>query len=1175
MLTSCIMRKNLSLLVMITLAVFLTGCPIPTPPSSLVIVPSVLGMTQSAAETTLAGVNLVVGTVTMETSATVAAGQVIRQNPVADTEVDSESSVSLVISSGSGTSVTVPNLVGMTQSAAMTALTTANLVPGTISQEASETVAVGNVIRQAPISGMSVVSGSSVAFVVSSGLEPVTVPNVVGFAQIFATAAIRNTGLTVGTITQEFTTTVAAGKILRQTPSGGSSVASGTVVNLVVAVDVPGITVPDVMGLTLEAAQAAVTNAGLTVGTVSYEYVLSKEEGTVIDQNPTVSTSVSSGSSVNLVLATHTLSQVVFSVSPEQRVVNQASGMTTFAVSNKGIGTMSWTASVTSGSWLRVSSGSQGTNSGTITISYEANTGKEARTGTIQVTASGAKTNSKQVTVIQAGSDTKTILSITPIRRDVSSDSGSTTFAVSNAGTGTMAWTASVTSGNWLRVSSGSTGVNNGAISVSYDANTGTESRTGTILVTASGAMDSPQQITVIQGERPVLSITPIRREVSSDSGSTTFAVTNANTSTMAWTASVISGNWLRVSSGANGINSGTISVSYDANTGTESRMGTIQVTASGAIDSPQQITVIQGKRQSLLIAPPQREVTFKSGSTTFDVSNTGTGTMTWTASVTSGSWLRISSGATGINSGTITVSYDDNLGKETRTGKIQVTASGATDNSQEITVIQSATKILWVVGDIVDGKETQERKVLSSAGSTTFALYNKGAGQMLWTALVTTEKWLHISSGGSGINDETIMVSFEANPGPKRLGKILVTALGAENSPMWLGVAQGGYGDPPTIPILKSFFINHDAAITTLSTNIVELEFDASGDPTQYMASESLSFEGAQWQNFPNPPEVIKLTLSKQNGIKTVYFKVKNAVGESNVGVDTIIQNTYTEYYYEGMWKDRENSTKLSGITVDSLGNVYVVDTGNNHVEKYDPDGTFLTKWGTSGSDNGQFAAPWGIAVDASDNIYIADAQNNRIQKFTNNGTFLISFGSGGTGYGQFIFPCCIALDASGNIYVLDRGNDRIQKFSAGGTFLTAWGSSGTGNGQFALPQGIAIDASDNVYVADTFNNRIQKFSADGTFLTKWGGYGEDTGQFYLPSGLAADIWGNIFVTDTGNNRIQKLSTEGTFSIMWGSEGADVAQLNGPRAVAVNSLGNVYIADSNNSRILRFVPDH
>jgi tripartite motif-containing protein 71 len=70
-------------------------------------------------------------------------------------------------------------------------------------------------------------------------------------------------------------------------------------------------------------------------------------------------------------------------------------------------------------------------------------------------------------------------------------------------------------------------------------------------------------------------------------------------------------------------------------------------------------------------------------------------------------------------------------------------------------------------------------------------------------------------------------------------------------------------------------------------------------------------------------------------------------------------------------------------GVATDADGNVYVVDGDNDRVQKFAPDGTFLTKWGSTGSGLGQFDSPRVIAVDGQGNVYVSDLLNGRIQKF------------------------------------------------------------------------------------------------------------------------------------------------------------------------------------------------
>ena len=91
-------------------------------------------------------------------------------------------------------------------------------------------------------------------------------------------------------------------------------------------------------------------------------------------------------------------------------------------------------------------------------------------------------------------------------------------------------------------------------------------------------------------------------------------------------------------------------------------------------------------------------------------------------------------------------------------------------------------------------------------------------------------------------------------------------------------------------------------------------------------------------------------------------------------------------DYTFVTMWPELPQPWYFSfpyGIAVDSSGYVYVADSWNGRIQKFDSDGNFITKWGSSGTGDGEFSLPHGIAVDSSGNAYVADTMNNRIQKF------------------------------------------------------------------------------------------------------------------------------------------------------------------------------------------------
>jgi beta-lactam-binding protein with PASTA domain len=206
-------------------------------------VPNVVGATQAVATTEITSVGLTLGTVTLQSSATVAIDVVISESPRAGSRVAPRSPVDLEVSSGIA-KVAVPNVVGLAQAAATTAITGAGLTVGTVAMQSSATVAAGLVISESPAAGTSVASGSAVSLVISNGLPLVAVPNVVGLTQAAATGAITIVGLKVGLVTMQSSTTVAAGLVIGESPSAGTSVVSGSAVNLVVSSGAPSVGAP-------------------------------------------------------------------------------------------------------------------------------------------------------------------------------------------------------------------------------------------------------------------------------------------------------------------------------------------------------------------------------------------------------------------------------------------------------------------------------------------------------------------------------------------------------------------------------------------------------------------------------------------------------------------------------------------------------------------------------------------------------------------------------------------------------------------------------------------------------------------------------------------------------------------------------------------------------------------
>jgi DNA-binding beta-propeller fold protein YncE len=205
----------------------------------------------------------------------------------------------------------------------------------------------------------------------------------------------------------------------------------------------------------------------------------------------------------------------------------------------------------------------------------------------------------------------------------------------------------------------------------------------------------------------------------------------------------------------------------------------------------------------------------------------------------------------------------------------------------------------------------------------------------------------------------------------------------------------------------------------------------------------------------------------------KLVIYKVPQSV-PANVANMEVSEPPLTAFQ-GGNGSRRGQFNNPHGIAVDSAGNIFVADTGNGRIQKFSPNGTFVTSMATTD--------PNGIAIDRAADIYVAEiGSKHRVLKLGPDETFIAEWAPGLYG------PRRIAIGPDDSIYVVDSGHNRIVKFSPDGQVLASWGSEGSGDEQFVGLSSVAVDpTTDRVYVADPLNRRIQVFDSTGKFLTKW----------------------------------------------------------------------------------------
>lgn len=231
------------------------------------------------------------------------------------------------------------------------------------------------------------------------------------------------------------------------------------------------------------------------------------------------------------------------------------------------------------------------------------------------------------------------------------------------------------------------------------------------------------------------------------------------------------------------------------------------------------------------------------------------------------------------------------------------------------------------------------------------------------------------------------------------------------------------------------------------------------------------------------------------------------------------------------------------TAVATDHTGRIYVADEDLHQISVFDPDGTFVIRWGTYGADPGQLDRPSGLRFDNDDCLWVTDSINARVQRFTPDGDLLASFGSFGAQPGQLNMPWGVAVGPDGDIWVSDWRNDRVQRFDPSGGLRGIYGE-----GLLSRPSGLAVDEVGRLYVSDWGHDLVRVFDEQGRCartiagdapLSRWAQqyldiypgveqrrkeanrYDEER-RFYRPVGMIIGPQGQLLVADSGRHRVQ-----------------------------------------------------
>ncbi len=215
------------------------------------------------------------------------------------------------------------------------------------------------------------------------------------------------------------------------------------------------------------------------------------------------------------------------------------------------------------------------------------------------------------------------------------------------------------------------------------------------------------------------------------------------------------------------------------------------------------------------------------------------------------------------------------------------------------------------------------------------------------------------------------------------------------------------------------------------------------------------------------------------------------------------------------------------------------------------------------------RLSQPFGIAADDLGNLFVVDAGNNRIIKFDSDLKPLREIGGFGQSEGLLSHPTYVALDNNLNLYVSDAGNQRISIYDARLNYVDRIELIDDEDPlKFGRPAGLAINDYGELLIVDGDNARIAVFNIFGNFERFLGDVDSYSGMLLTPSCISRDRDGNIIVGDVGNSKLLLFDSYGIFISDIGR--GDLAC---PTGVDFNRDGNIWVADSKMAALLYF--DH
>jgi trimeric autotransporter adhesin len=395
--------------------------------------------------------------------------------------------------------------------------------------------------------------------------------------------------------------------------------------------------------------------------------------------------------------------------------------------------------------------------------------------------------------------------------------------------------------------------------------------------------------------------------------------------------------------------------------------------------------------------------------------------------------------------------------------------------------------------------------------------------------------------------------------------------------------------------------------------------KIDATGNLT-YVAGNGISGysgDGGLATKAAVVPSDVAVDVSGNIFIADGSNRIREVVAATGI-IQTVAGNGTAGYSGDGGAATQAELNQVTGVSVDSAGNIFIADGGNdrirevrvatgiiqtvagNGVNGYSGDGGKATQ----ANLNLDYILASGVFVHGSDNIFIADTHNHVIRKVAAlTGIIQTVAGIGLQGYSgdggkateaRLNYPEGVFVDDVGNMFIADTENDRIREINAATGIIATVAGNGTygysGDGgpatqaNFRNPARVTVDGTDDIFIADLSNDVIREVAANtgiiqtviGNGFANYSGDGGPATQAQLssPSGVYVNGLGNIFIADSfvirevtaATGIIQTVAGPGATGVLGDGGPATQAEFDDAAAVSVDASGNIFISDRGNA---------